>query len=448
MIHRQPIAASAPGRAAPRQAMLRAAALAVAAALAGCATRIEPISDTEFAARAVRDKRIISQTVPLDQALQFGTAAAHALANNLDIRLAAFDAVLARGQVDLADLQKLPTLVRNAGYTFRDPPGTTADKVPGDQRRYTFSTELSWSVLDFGISYIRARQAANDALVAEERRRRATNGIVNDVRLAFWQAALGEERLPQIREVTAEIDLAMQQSQRLAELGLQDPLTALNYQQGLLDLRRQLKTYKVDVFSGRTRLARLLNVHPQAPLRLQPLRSEGEFDALRQIDMAQLEDVALASRPELREADYNLRKNKLEVYGAYAQMLPTLRLRFARMFDGTSSIEDKNWYEHGYSAAWNILGAYSMYERAQQNERTVQSVELRRLALSLSVMEQVDIAREQLASLAEDWRLARDTTAVNRRIWEIRKLRLPVRTNLKTDMTAAPRRCESGLVNA
>ena len=56
----------------------------------------------------------------------------------------------------------------------------------------------------------------------------------------------------------------------------------------------------------------------------------------------------------------------------------------------------------------------------------MQSVELRRLALSLSVMEQVDISRAQLATLGEDWRLARDTTVVNRRIWDIRKLRLPV----------------------
>jgi hypothetical protein len=142
--------------------------------------------------------------------------------------------------------------------------------------------------------------------------------------------------------------------------------------------------------------------------------------------MSMLEDVALANRAELREADYAARKSKLDVYGAYAQMLPTLRLRVANMFDGTSSIEDKNWYEHGYSAAWNILGMYSAYERAQHSQRTVQSIEVRRLALSLSVMEQVDIAREQLTNLEEDWRLARDTADVNRRIWDIRKLRLPV----------------------
>lgn len=394
--------------------------------LTGCATQITPFSEEEFSSRAARDKQVIAQTVSLDRPLDFGTAAAHALANNLDIRLAAFDAVLARGQVDLTDLQKLPTLVRNAGYTFRDPPGTNADKVPGDQRRYTFSTELSWNILDFGISYVRAKQAANDALVAEERRRRATNGILNDVRLAFWQSVLGEERMPQIKMVTAEIDLAMQQSRKLADIGLQDPLVALNYQQGLLDLRRQLKTYETEVFAGRTRLARLLNLHPRAALKLQPVRHDGDFEALRTIDMSALEDVALANRSELREADYNARKTKLDVYGAYAQMLPTLRLRVASMFDGTSSIEDKNWYEHGYSAAWNILGMYSAYERAAQSQRTVQSIEVRRLALSLSVMEQVDIAREQLTNLEEDWRLARDTTNVNRRIWDIRKLRLPV----------------------
>jgi len=413
------------GRIAGHLSVLLAAPL-VAFLTAGCATRIEPFTDGEFAARASRDKQLIAQTVRLDKPLDFGTAAAHALANNLEIRLAAFDAVLARGLVDLTDLQKLPTLVRNAGYNFRDPPGTPSDRIPGDQRRFTSSTDLSWNILDFGISYIRARQAANDALVAEERRRRSTNNILNDVRLAFWQAALGDERLPRIREVTAEIDLAMQQSKKLAEIGLQDPLVALNYQQGLLDLRRQLKIYETEVFTGRTRLARLLNLHPQAPLKLLAARNEGDFATLRAIDMSVLEDVALANRGELREADYTVRRNKLDVYGAYAQMLPSLRLRVARMFDGTSSIEDKNWYEHGYSAAWNILGMYSAYERAEQSQRTVQSLEVRRLALSLSVMEQVDIAREQLTNLEEDWRLARETTEVLGRIWDIRKLRLPI----------------------
>jgi hypothetical protein len=137
-----------------------------------------------------------------------------------------------------------------------------------------------------------------------------------------------------------------------------------------------------------------------------------------------LEDVALAQRSELREADYAHRSRKLDIYTAYAQMLPSLRLRWGNLYDSTSSIVDKHWHEEGYSATWNILGIWSSFERAGQAQRTVQSVELRRLALSLSVMEQVDISREQLILLDQDWQFARETTAVRRGIWETRRNRL------------------------
>ena len=84
--------------------------------------------------------------------------------------------------------------------------------------------ELSWSVLDFGISYVRARQAGNDALAAEERRRRLANGIVNDVRLAFWTAALGERRQSELRAIAGDIEAAMKRSRTATPSAVRDYL--------------------------------------------------------------------------------------------------------------------------------------------------------------------------------------------------------------------------------
>ena len=42
---------------------------------------------------------------------------------------------------------------------------------------FSADLSLSWNVLDFGLSYIRAKQAADDVLIAEEERRRVANRV-------------------------------------------------------------------------------------------------------------------------------------------------------------------------------------------------------------------------------------------------------------------------------
>ena len=400
--------------------------LAATVLLAGCVTVPEPLTREEIATRAAGDKRLLKQTVvPVDRPLSFSEAAAHALANNLDIRAANMDAVIQRGAVDLADLQKLPGLVRNAGYTWRSPAGNATDKIPGDQVRRTFSTEFSWSILDFGVSYVRARQEANNFLIAEERKRRTANGIINEVRLAYWQSLLGAQRLPQIAVIAREIDAAMQQSKRLAELRLQDPLVALTYQEGLLDLQRQIKSYEAEVAQSRNRLARLLNATPGQAMVLAAERRDDAIRQLRNISADVMEDVALATRTELREQDYTARNRRIDVWAAYLQMLPTLRLRAVNMYDSSTGLRDNAWYEEGYIGAWNILGIWQNHERSKQAGLGLRQIDLRRLGISMAVMEQTRSTREQLGVLEEDYALSLRTAEVRQQIWDLRRLRLP-----------------------
>lgn len=50
--------------------------------------------------------------------------------------------------------------------------------------RNIFSADLSmsWNVLDFGLSFIRAKQVADDVLIADDERRRVANRIMQHVR--------------------------------------------------------------------------------------------------------------------------------------------------------------------------------------------------------------------------------------------------------------------------
>ena len=47
---------------------------------------------------------------------------------------------------------------------------------------------MSWNLLDFGVSYYRARQQADQVLIAEERKRKVVQNILADTRNAYWRA--------------------------------------------------------------------------------------------------------------------------------------------------------------------------------------------------------------------------------------------------------------------
>ncbi|HEY3075347.1 MAG TPA: TolC family protein [Burkholderiales bacterium] len=402
---------------------------AAAGLIAACTFHPRPIEERELADKANLARAATrAAALPAEQPIGFNEAIARALARNLDIRIADLESVIARGSVNLSDLAMLPQLVASRAYTHRNPPGASTDKIPGDTDRTTSSLELSWSVLDFGISYVRARQAGNDALAAEERRRRLANGIVNDVRLAFWTAALGERRQSELRAIAGDIEAAMKRSRQLAELKLQDPVVALSYQDGLLELERQMKSYGIEIEQARTRLARLLNLYPGTQLRLAAGAPEDSFRNLGAMERATLEDVALVTRSELRELDYSTRNRNLDVISAVALGLPSFRLRAAELYDSTTSLQDNRWHERGWSYSFNIIGLLSALERTRLARQGVAMFEVRRLALGLAVMEQVDIAREQIAVLDEDYELAKRMSAVRRTIYEIRRDRVPFDT--------------------
>jgi outer membrane protein TolC len=348
-----------------------------------------------------------------------------ALDQNLEIRLSGMEALIARGTVDLADLGMLPSLTYQAGYTKRDPPGSDSDKTAGDPERRTHSTELAWSILDFGISYVRSKQASNDVLAADERRRRIANTIINDVRVAFWIAALGARRLPELRGISKEIEGAMRRSKELVELRLQDPVIALSYQDALLELQRQMKSYDNEIAQARGRLMRLLNVHPSLDLKLATPPPDEAFRALAALDGAVLEDVALVTRAELRELDYSTRNRELDVLNAYVTGLPNFRLRAAQLYDSTDTIADNRWRESGWAFSFNIISILSTLQRAELARQSVQLYDVRRLGLGLAVMEQVSIAREQLIVLDDDFQLSKDMSVVRSRIYEVRRDRLP-----------------------
>ncbi|KAF0138790.1 MAG: Outer membrane protein [Rhodospirillaceae bacterium] len=58
-----------------------------------------------------------------------------------------------------------------------------------DRWSKTLNLGLSWNILDSGVSYFKARQNTDRALIAMEHRCKAVHTLAAEVRSAFWRAA-------------------------------------------------------------------------------------------------------------------------------------------------------------------------------------------------------------------------------------------------------------------
>src|SRR5690606_33331081 len=103
-----------------------------------------------------------------------------------------------------------------------------------DREVLNSSLALSWDVLDFGLSYVRAQQAGDQVQIAEERKRKVINRLIEDVRTAYWRAVSAERLMGRIEELQRSTQAALELAERQEKVGLTSPLAPLSFQRELL----------------------------------------------------------------------------------------------------------------------------------------------------------------------------------------------------------------------
>ena len=174
------------------------AGVSLAALLSGCNVTPKPISAGELATRATRNiEQVTADQEPVAGSIDIYEAMSRALKYNLDYKVELMEEALKSRELNLSSYDMLPQLVASGGYAGRNnfagasslslltrrqslEPSTSSEKdiFSGD-------LTLSWDVLDFGLSYVRAKQKADEGLIALERRRKVSNRIIEDVRTAI-----------------------------------------------------------------------------------------------------------------------------------------------------------------------------------------------------------------------------------------------------------------------
>lgn len=377
--------------------------------LTSCMIKPHPLTDEEVRLRVVDDLRALH----VDQELVTGPidlyeAIARALKYNLDSRVKVMQTMFAHQQLDLSHYSLLPQLAANAGYDGRNNfSGGTAVSIfthrpvlepvtSADRNIFTGNLYLSWDVLDFGLSYVRAQQAADNVLIAQEEKRRQAVRLIQDVRNAFWRAASADRLIGKVATLDDQVTRALANTQVIFERKLQSPLAPLNYQRDLLNVQREVQRLYRELNTAKVQLASLMNLQPDAYYQLK-IPAASFAVPVANLDIDHLEEQALVNRPELRTIDYQKRVNAKEAKVAFLQMFPNLRAQFGGNYSSNSFFLYQNWLGYASQISWNLLNVFTQTAKRKVIQTQDDVLKTQSLATSMTVLTEVHIGAMQLA---------------------------------------------------
>ena len=387
--------------------------------LSGCAVVPQSINGDAARVMGMETREALRSGQESYGEIDLPRAIALAVQQNRDYRLNLMESTLAIADLEVSNLDMLPDLTARAGYRMRSEPvesfsesdGQISNQPSISQEKNQTNAELSfgWSVLDFGLSYVRAQQAADRFLIARERERKAIQNIVLDVRNAYWRAVGAERLLSKVEPLTARVTQALEQARTVERSEVEDPLQPLEYQRQLGNIRRSLLELRSDLVGARIELARLMGLTPGTEFRLVDVNVDSMPIPEVRIDLATMEKVALAKRPELMESRYEMRISRREVRASLLSMFPNLTLGAGLNYDSNKFLNYNNWSEYSAGVSWNLMQIFRGPAGVKAAEVGEALAAERQLALSMGILTQLHISMADFEQAIERF----DSTSLN-----------------------------------
>lgn len=397
--------------------------------LAACGS-VAPKAFTEQEVQERTAKDMVSmyqEQEPIAAPLSFHDAAARALKYNLDYKLKLMESALSQTLYDVSTYEMLPKIVAGAGYATRnndsggtsvliEPPQTVSLNPSTSQERNHSMANLSfsWNALDFGVSYYRAQQKADQVLMAEERRRKVIQNVLQDVRNSYWRALGAQKLLSRVDDLLGRVDKALVRAKEIEKQGLMPQAQVLGYQRALLDAVNTLTLRRQDLELAMAELRALLSVAPGTAFTLADA-GEMKLPPLPH-NIEALERMALEKRPEIMEEWYRKRVTENDIKAAKVLLWPNVSLDAGWQYDSNKYSYNSNWIDTGVRVSWNLLklAQYPALQRAQKAQN--ETDDMRRMALSMAVLTQVRVGLQRYGLSLSELKFAEESMQVDQRV--------------------------------
>ncbi len=396
--------------------------------LSGCSSLSpEPFEMNEVRERVAQDReQMFADQEPITAPITFHEAAARALKYNLDYRLKLMESALSKSLHDVSTYEMLPRIVAGAGYAWRsNDSGGTSIGIEDRQQSLRPSTSVerervlsdlsfSWSVLDFGVSYYRAQQKADQVLMAEERRRKVAQNVLQDVRNSYWRALGAQKLVGRVDVLLDRVHKALENAKRIEREGLMPQQEVLAYQRALLDAVNLLTLRRQDIELSRAELNALMSIPPGTPYTLAD-EKEAPLPAVP-TNFDKLELLALEKRPEIMEEWYRRRVTENDIKAAKLLLWPNLSADAGLQYDSNRYNYNSSWTDVGARLSWNILKLtqYPALNRAHEDQNKTD--DMRRMALSMAVLTQIRVGIQRYDLSLSELKFNEESLRVDQRL--------------------------------
>jgi outer membrane protein TolC len=372
---------------------------------AACSINPEPLEKSAVSA-FVADKtsRLTEGQERIGRSIDMHEAMARALKYNLDAKVAGFEELLRIEESKLSSLEMLPRLVANGAATSRDSSASSSSRSiltgrqslepssSSERDSLTGDLTFSYNILDFGLSYLRARQASDKALIAEDNRRKVANRIIEEVRAVYWRAIAAERLAGRIPMMEARIAQVQRANGALRAAGQTSPVAALTFEREVIDLQREIRRMETELAGAKTQLASLMNIDPGTRFGLVAPGQARKRLALPGSG-PQMVQTALHNRAEIRELMLQSRINETEARVALVELLPGIQAFLGANVDQNTFLTKNHWIGWGARASWNLINLIKYPQKAEVIASQGRVLDQKALAATMAVATQVYASR-------------------------------------------------------
>ncbi|QKJ21499.1 TolC family protein [Poseidonibacter lekithochrous] len=411
--------------------------LSAAVFITGCSIKPEPLLPKDIKSSVKKDLQLLSNIVkPITKAITLEEAIDRAVNNNIRNRVQKMESALAYKQIDMVYYDMLPSLAANAGYSVRDNyaasastsftngqpdqiSGTPSYSVSQDKERTTTDVSFNWNILDFGLSYVRAKQQSDKYLMAKENEKKVTQNIIQEVRRTYYQTVSADALLKRIVPMKDEVKDALVQSRKVKLQRVSSPMEALSYQRELLEVLRSLQSLERNLMNAKLELSELMGLKPGTKFELSE-KVRKNYD-LPEIKMAleDMEKVALENRPEVLESRYKERISSKETTTAILKMLPGINLNAGINYNDSDYLLNNDWASYGASVSWNLINIFKGNTYNKIAKTQIELAKEQKLAVSMAVLSQVHLSIVNFKQAKKEYELSKEYLDVAEEIFNL-----------------------------
>lgn len=395
--------------------------------LTGCA-QLVPEQALESPTRMSWHQELLEMQIePIVGNLSLEEAIARGLKYNLDRRAKQLEQEIAAGQLDSALQEMLPKARAQIDRSRRsqerltiNPDGSTSN--PTTDRNHTVNElGFSWSLLDFGVGYYSAKQAQERVQIANERRRKLSHTLIQDVRSAYWRAACAQIMRHELQQTIVKAEAALQDSRQIELERVRSPGESLSYQKQLLESLRTLEMIDQELAPAMVELATLINAPKGQPLVLdiQWPTTEGQL----QTSIEALETMALERNADLREVQHQSQIARDETRKVLAKMFPNLSFNISAKYDTDSYQVHKGWDEASFQLSFNLMNLLTGPSQMRMADAGVALADQRRMVMQMAVITQLHLGRLNWLNAQKQSHRANQIWEVDNRLAQLAKAR-------------------------